>query len=268
MRLGRVVAVATIVWIAGAASAQGENLLVNGDFDEDYVGWFMAPSWVLHEWSHEPDVNGVPTSGSLRQENVNDDGIKAGGMGQCVSVTPGQAYRFGGSTYVPSGQAAEGGAGIHFQWKGTPDCTDSGIGGAYGTDGVPGLFDAWYSSQSDWLVAPATAHSAQIDLVSRKYDAAGTFVAYWDGLFVVPEASATSLAIASLAALGLVAGRRDRIPRAGRIRLPPTPWRTHSASASVESTASPKRMAQRGADLTASCRSRSPATIAIAACTL
>jgi len=163
---------------------------------------------ILESWSDAFDVEGSPTSGSVRQENLNDDGIKAGGIGQCVPITAGESYRFGGSTYKPSGQSAAGRAGILFHWKSSTDCTGPDVGGYFGTDGSAADFDEWYPFTSDFSVAPAGAHTAQLDLVSRKDDATGTFVAYWDGLFVVPEPATMLLQSAALGALVALARRR------------------------------------------------------------
>jgi len=44
----------------------------------------------------------------------------------------------------------------------------------------------------------------QLDLVSRKTTASGTFVAYWDDLFVVPELTTTLLQGAAFLALAAV----------------------------------------------------------------
>lgn len=57
---------------------------------------------------------------------------------------------------------------------------------------------------SDFVEAPAGARSMQLDLVSRKTTASGTFVAYWDDLFVVPELTTTLLQGAAFLALAAV----------------------------------------------------------------
>lgn len=102
--------------------------------------------WVEASWS-SLDAGGSPSSGSVRHENVNTDGAKVSGIGQCIPVVAGESYRVGTSIYVPSGQAATGLAGILFQWMASADCTGDPIGGGLGTTGEWAGFDEWL----DWV---------------------------------------------------------------------------------------------------------------------
>lgn len=212
MRLStRVAIVIGASLLAFTDAAQGQNRVENGDFDTSLAGWYWAPSFVEDSWS-PMDAGASPASGSARQENSNDDGIKAGGIGQCVPATAGESYQVGGSVYVPSGQSADGLAGIHWQWKASLDCSGASIGGLLGTDGEAAGFDEWYHWHSDFVSAPVGTQSILLDLISRKNDATGTFVAYWDDIFVIPEPAAALLQGAALGALAAL-GRRRRAQR-------------------------------------------------------
>jgi hypothetical protein len=206
MRLSTALGIAFGMLVFGAGISRAQNLLVNGDFDTDLAGWYRPASWVEDSWS-AIDIDASPSSGSVRQENVNVDGVKTSGIGQCIPVTEGESYRVSGATFVPSGQDAVGAASIVFQWKDGTDCTGEAIGGGLGTGGS-GLFDEWYVFVSDFVVAPAGAGSMQLDLLCRKTTAAGTFVAYWDDLVVVPELATGLLQGAALLALGACRARR------------------------------------------------------------
>jgi hypothetical protein len=209
LRAGVAVAIGTAL-AASSGTARAYNLVENGDFDASLAGWYLAPSWVQDSWS-PLDAGGSPASGSARLENVNDDGIQAGGIGQCVPVTAGESDRVRGSIYVPGGQAADGLAGIHFQWNESADCTGDAIGGALGTDGEAAGFDEWYHWHSDLVPAPVGAQALVLELTSRKSDAAGTFVTHWDDLFV-PEPAAALLQAAALGALAALGRMRHGRP--------------------------------------------------------
>lgn len=193
-----IVLATTLVSVSGIARAQ--NLVVNGDFDTNLAGWYYPASFVEDSWSAF-DAGGSPSSGSVRQENANTDGIKTSGIGQCVPVVAGESYRVGVSIYVPSGQAATGLAGILFQWMASADCSGAAIGGGLGTDGEWVGFDAWQDWMSDFVEAPPGAQAMEVDLTCRKSSASGTFVAYWDDVSVAPEPGAAALAGAGLGAL-------------------------------------------------------------------
>ena len=167
--------------------------------------------WVEASWS-SLDASGSPSSGSVRHENVNTDGAKVSGIGQCIPVVAGESYRVGTSIYVPSGQAATGLAGILFQWMASADCTGDPIGGGLGTTGEWAGFDEWLDWVSDLREAPPGAHAMMLDLRCRKTTASGTFVAYWDDVFVVPEPRPAAALLG--VALGFGAATRVR-------RVPP-----------------------------------------------
>ena len=92
------------------------------------------------------------------------------------------------------------------------DCSGASIGGLLGTDGEAAGFDEWYHWHSDFVSAPVGTQSILLDLISRKNDATGTFVAYWDDIFVIPEPAAALLQGAALGALAAL-GRRRRAQR-------------------------------------------------------
>lgn len=102
-----------------------ENLLVNPFFDDvdQFDGWIVNANR-LAQWDGA-DEQGLDNSGSakLTHDIDGNNGVLAI-MRQCVPVEPNQAYFFGGSIFLPEGQADEAGNGrvVAYTYS-TPDCT-------------------------------------------------------------------------------------------------------------------------------------------------
>ena len=201
----RLTLIAPIALLVAASTAQGQNLLQNPGFDVNLAHWMEADPVVVEDTWDPMDVDDSPTSGSLRQENLNEDGVTTSGVSQCVPVDAGQAYMLGGSTYVPSGQPAEGRAEIIGGWHDEAGCTGGFIGGSFGFVGTSANFDDWFRFESEPIVAPDGAQALEVILGCRKRDAAGTFVAFWDEVFVLPEPTSELLRAVALLAVAVLA---------------------------------------------------------------
>jgi hypothetical protein len=100
--------------IAGltAAPASAQNLLMNPHFDVGVAGWQTAPfSNATLAWDGTRDADGSFTSGSAKavwQAATVNGFVPA--LSQCVAVTPGVPYHYGGKAFIPSGQGTTGSA--------------------------------------------------------------------------------------------------------------------------------------------------------------
>ncbi len=114
----------TLLVLLGFASplAGQQNLIVNGDFDQDLAHWQVMAS-PAPEWQAE-DALGAPDSGSVLTYRDADIG---GGvqltLGQCVNFEPGLRYYFGALARKPPGQSIGITGRIMVQIYGGPDCT-------------------------------------------------------------------------------------------------------------------------------------------------
>jgi len=68
-------------------------------------------------------VGGSALSGSALLRNVASSAGFYRGIRQCVEVTPGASYDFGGWVYVAAGQATTGSAFVDVAWTMNPDCS-------------------------------------------------------------------------------------------------------------------------------------------------
>lgn len=97
---------ATNPWDGEAAAcpgAPGCNWLTNAGFDADIDGWSTLPT--VLEISHEPSIDrgNDPASGSM---GARDIGVGSHTSAyQCVPVTPGEVFTFGGYIYLPASSA-------------------------------------------------------------------------------------------------------------------------------------------------------------------
>ncbi|HSS51203.1 MAG TPA: hypothetical protein VLX28_19860 [Thermoanaerobaculia bacterium] len=118
--------VAPAFLLAGwAASASAQNLLVNPNFDTSLSGWQTSPiAGLTVSWDGTRDAAGSPASGSAKAvwQGAQVTGIYPV-VSQCVEVTPGVPYLFGGKIFIPSGQATPGSAFFIALPFGSPGCS-------------------------------------------------------------------------------------------------------------------------------------------------
>jgi hypothetical protein len=134
------------------------NLVQNPGLDTDTSHW-NPPSVLQVTWSPR-DATNCSTSGSIVVENLNDAGINNGAL-QCIPVTAGTTYNFGGRMFIPSA-GYHGQVALDLGWFTGTNCQ-----GTIRFDPflyASASYDTWQSVSKDSLVAPAGAQSAQIEL--------------------------------------------------------------------------------------------------------
>lgn len=190
--------------------AASQNLLENSNFDFDLSAWeLLGPidaTWDLM------DAGMDPLSGSVRQENLDDTGTRSGGLFQCVPVVEGVTYTFRYQSYTPSEQEATGRPDFNGFWYDGLDCDGDSVGSVGGANGPFGIFDDWVERVAS-SEAPIGARSVAAELVTRKFDAGGTFVAFYDDVELLPEAGGE---LGALLGLAILAG----LPRPRRLGFP------------------------------------------------
>jgi hypothetical protein len=189
----------------GEVRAQGENLLVNPGFVEDLSGWEFPPPPSSAVWD-AMDVDASATSGSARVTNRATVAYALRDLTQCVAVTPGLSYGFGGWVYIAANPLDEGSAALELEWYDTPGCV--------GSDPDISTIGFGQGPREAWLFGELTtasegAASARFSAQVQKVGVDGAFSVVFDDLFLVPEPSTPLLRLAALAAVMLVAvGRR------------------------------------------------------------
>ncbi len=130
--------------VAGlTASASAQNLLVNPNFDTSLNGW-QTIEGVTVSWDGTRDADGSPTSGSARA--VWQGAVVTGlvpVLSQCIEVTPGAPYVFGGKILIPSGQTTSGSAFFLALPYTSPGCSGTPPPSAFVETPPVTAFDRW-----------------------------------------------------------------------------------------------------------------------------
>jgi hypothetical protein len=164
---------------ASTGTAAAQNLLVNGNFDSNVLGWgFVGTGSFTRDSSLDADSD--PSSGSGRLENTAPVGFGASSATQCVAVTGGRNYDFKAWIRFPTGQASSGRAMVNVNFFDAAGCHGSNIGGSASPNVQSTTTGTWVLSQVVAIAAPASAVSAQINLDSVKTEATGSLVANFD----------------------------------------------------------------------------------------
>lgn len=181
-------------WPAGAQ----QNVLVNGSFDEDVLGWAPVENYMSVSFDAD-DVDGDMESGSAVvtfNDTIEGD---VGSVAQCIQVRPGQVYTGTASYRIAPGQMRVGTAEMRFAWYTSSDC--SGFSSATGFGNTGGVVGPWTDLAAAQFVAPSDAFSADVQLRIDKPQFGGVLAISFDAL---PEPSAALAAVtAMLTLLGL-----------------------------------------------------------------
>lgn len=186
-RLAPALAVCATLAGPAAAAADGQNLVVNPGFDTDLSGWdVVGPA----TWDGTLDATGSPHSGSVRgvfnASAVNgDDGVVL----QCVPLTVGVTYVFGGQVYVHPGNSATGSAFYVLIPFPTADCSGPPPPGPFGTTPPVTAAGSWIGSTATFT--NTFARSAEIGPFLGP-TSGGTYRANFDDV-VVAQGTATCI---------------------------------------------------------------------------
>lgn len=116
---------ASLIVLACQSATASENLLVNPSFDDvDQLGGWIVNVNRIAQWD-SADEQGLENSGSARlTHDIDGNNGVLSIMRQCVPVQPNKPYFFGGSIFLPAGQADDAGNGrVVAQTYSTSDCT-------------------------------------------------------------------------------------------------------------------------------------------------
>lgn len=181
------VPVALMLLLAGfAAPSPAQNLLANPHFDTGLDGWQVVGGDSV-SWDGTRDIFHSPSSGSARivWQQASVTGLY-GVVSQCVEVTTGTTYVFGGGVFIPSGQATSGSAFFTALFFLEHGCSGPVPPGATVLTPAVTATGAWTET-----AASATAYGPSV-LVSAYIapTAGGTFQANFDEAFLQPAAGA------------------------------------------------------------------------------
>ena len=171
---------ALLLWV-GAGAASAENILVNGDFDDDLSGWTCEGPPAELAWTPE-DGSGRSSSGSLRVINRDAvDNNTAASCRRCLAVNGPATYSLGGRGRVPAGQGQGATPRISALLFASGDCSGDLIDGATNSsDPLPP--GGWRDLQGESLTVPPGAASVRFDAGLRKHGNGGEVLGYLDEL--------------------------------------------------------------------------------------
>jgi hypothetical protein len=165
---------ATVLLLAAAGlwGAQrplsAQNLLTNPGFDQDLSGWATPQGGTA--WDGTRDADGNPASGSAAVKIYPPisslSTLCPEVLSQCVTVTPGTAYNFGGKIFIPEGQPGPGGsplilaAEIAVVWSSAGNCATPVNSWSPILTPLVSAIGTWTSSNVTLAVAPDHAVSA------------------------------------------------------------------------------------------------------------
>jgi len=196
--------------ILATAPASAQNLVTNPGFDGDLSGWSTGAA----TFDGTLDDTGTAGSGSARHMFINagPGSVTSLALSQCIPVTAGTDYTFGGKVFIASGQAVPVTGFVTVTFMSSIDCTLGGLDSAVLSTG---LTDGWIPLSSGPVTASPGAIRAWIT-GQNAAGAAGTSAVNWDDFFLMeatgvpalPSAATTALLAALLAAAGWFALRR------------------------------------------------------------
>lgn len=182
MQKGRVQAFccSLVLVSAGALSTPlyAQNLVTNPNFNTNLNGWGNSGGATFDSTN---DANGSLSSGSARWAGTVaiPSGAVSAGVNQCITITGGNTYDFGGKVLLTSAPAA-GSANVIVSYYSDGTCNTfltAGSGTAITS------FGTWQSSNGT-LLAPASANSALIQQNEHTNGTAGDFTVNFDDMFL------------------------------------------------------------------------------------
>ena len=173
-----------------ASPLAAQNLVTNGSFNTNVAIWSI-PAASDGSLVHDPtlDVDGSPASGSGLLTNVVPVAFGTVAPDQCIAVTAGQQYYWGGSIRFPVNETTTGNTAIVVNFFNMAGCTGTELLAVTGTSRDPATAarGVWHTSNSGSIAggttAPAGSVSALINLLSTRIEADGTRSANFDGVF-------------------------------------------------------------------------------------
>jgi hypothetical protein len=145
-----------LICVVGVGFAQ--NLVTNPAFNGNLNGWSGSLDTT---YDGTLDATGIPGSGSAH-DTYNDPEIGSkSAMYQCITITSGTKYKFGGKVFVPSEELNLTYGGISLAWFENADCTGP-ISNAGTLVAHSNTVGQWISLDSNSVTAPPGAQSAKL----------------------------------------------------------------------------------------------------------
>jgi hypothetical protein len=162
--MGRLVALLGIgVGVLATPMAAAQNLVVNGDFDNDVDGWTELS--IPLSWDPTSDYQNSPESGSALIVNAGP-GSNSGAV-QCINgIVAGEAYELSAWLRAPTGQSGQGNGGVFVWWYVVPNCGGSQTAGP--VTGYITTSDSWVEVVAPIEEAPPGTQSAIVYLNNKK----------------------------------------------------------------------------------------------------
>ena len=196
-RLGDVFVVAACfaACLAFPAWSAGQNLVVNGNFDGDILGWKIVRGEGTEVW--DPlDFQNNPVSGSLHLTNTGLGANAVTVSGQCIELNPSGTYEFGTNVRFPAG-SVPGGASVVVGWFGNPCCTGPPLNAGSSPPVSSDIAEVWVETFTPALSAPPAAVAVGVGVALLKlgsgWPAAATLLtdARWPASPACPEVAPT-----------------------------------------------------------------------------
>jgi hypothetical protein len=179
---------AGLVAVLSPLPVLSQNLVNNGDFDENVGGWINFSTqngileWTDFDWQESPD------SGSMLVTNTSTQPPSSSGAGALQAGIPfpgGEYYTFRGRGFVPADQGLTGNVTMEIQFYSQFSSACSGhITNEWTNDLVEiGTWGVMYVVGR----APAATACIRIALETYKDQVGGSFRVYFDGIRLLPS---------------------------------------------------------------------------------
>ena len=182
--LGHVLWIGAWTLLAAGPASQAQNLIVNGELDDNVLDWFASGGGAALTWDTLDHDSCGSASGSGLATNGWEDGGQNNFMACVTGIVPGAAYSVDGFLRIPTGETATGGILLRVYWT-SPDCDGASVGIDETTDLPSTNQGVWVHKAKRDLVAPAGATSALVGAMVYKDPGAVPLDARFDGIHFV-----------------------------------------------------------------------------------
>jgi len=186
--------IVTILVAIGIQAPATDNLLRNGSFDNEVLGWVdPTDAFPTGLWAHRrPGESGavkVINEGMIRTPLTTGKDTLINSISQCVRVEPGRRYELSARALAVRDQPVAGYGAVSIIWFSNTNCdlkkNGSGLvqtNYALSSAKLTALDDAWHELRLRDLAPPRGARAAEVSLDSAvtDFDRKGDFVVWFD----------------------------------------------------------------------------------------
>jgi hypothetical protein len=196
----------------GASAQMLENVVANGEFDNDTSGWVAFDPSVI-DWD-PADFEGSQDSGSMVVTNPDPCTVGEAcfvAATQCIPVARLDEYDFGAYILIPDQPDVDVSAQVELRYFLDSSCTQDG-GGVF--ESVTGPTNGWVDASRTATPVPQGVAAVRVELAcSKLVPETQAAECQFDSVFVLPEPAQSAGGCAALASLLLLAYRRRRAAR-------------------------------------------------------